>query len=58
MHAFYALHFDPNTYKDIFLWHFDSGCKKKLYFAFEVDEVTVGYICETIAKQIKNVFGN
>ena len=51
MNAFFALPFDPNLYKDVFLWHFHSGCKKNFVIVslcvLELDEVTVGHIRET-----------
>ena len=54
MHAFFALHFDPNSYKDVFLVLFTLDVKilyNLVSLFLELDDVTVGHICETFRKQ-------
>ena len=60
MHAFFALHFDPNSYKDVFLWHFDTGCRKNFVIVSVCFWISMKSQLAIFAKhfEIKNLFAN
>ena len=60
MHPFFARHFTPNLYKDVFLRHFDSECKKNLIIVSVCCWNSIKLRLDIFAKhfEIKNLFGN